>query len=179
MTTSSSSSPKSGKSPLAGDGEDLAFFMGEKCSVEGAVLEVDGAARIDGQFSGKLRAVHLIVGEKGHVAGDISSETADIMGTVEDTLVLSGKLTIREAGRIEGTIPMARWKPTKAPSWSARSIPRSIPRDRKAPPRFPICVQPSRNQPAIPGPPPSRLTPPQTVVTTAATNRLQAHGPVR
>lgn len=104
MTTSSSSSPKSGKSPLAGDGEDLAFFMGEKCSVEGAVLEVDGAARIDGQFSGKLRAVHLIVGEKGHVAGDISSETADIMGTVEDTLVLSGKLTIREAGRIEGTI---------------------------------------------------------------------------
>lgn len=104
MTTSSTSSSKSGKSPLAGDGDDLAFFMGEKCSVEGAVLEVDGAARIDGQFSGKLRAVHLIVGEKGHVAGDISSETADIMGTVEDTLVLSGKLTIREAGRIEGTI---------------------------------------------------------------------------
>ncbi|MFN3834822.1 MAG: polymer-forming cytoskeletal protein [Glycocaulis sp.] len=104
MTTSSSSSSKSGKSTALGDGDDLAFFMGEKCSVEGAVLEVDGAARIDGQFSGKLRAVHLIVGEKGHVAGDISSETADIMGTVEDTLVLSGKLTIREAGRIEGTI---------------------------------------------------------------------------
>ncbi len=104
MTTSSSSSAKSGKAGMPGDSDDLAFFMGEKCSVEGAVLEVDGAARIDGQFSGKLRAIHLIVGEKGHVAGDISSETADIMGTVEDTLVLSGKLTIREAGRIEGTI---------------------------------------------------------------------------
>lgn len=104
MTTSSASSSKSGKASAPGDHDDLAFFMGEKCSVEGAVLEVDGAARIDGQFSGKLRAVHLIVGEKGHVAGDISSETADIMGTVEDTLVLSGKLTIREAGRIEGTI---------------------------------------------------------------------------
>ncbi|MCC5981535.1 MAG: polymer-forming cytoskeletal protein [Oceanicaulis sp.] len=101
MTNSSSSSAKPVK---PGESDDLAFFMGEKCSVEGAVLEVDGAARIDGQFSGKLRAVHLIVGEKGHVAGDISSETADIMGTVEDTLVLSGKLTIREAGRIEGTI---------------------------------------------------------------------------
>lgn len=104
MTTSSSSSSKSGNASAPGGDDDLAFFMGEKCSVEGAVLEVDGAARIDGQFSGKLRAVHLIVGEKGHVAGDISSETADIMGTVEDTLVLSGKLTIREAGRIEGTI---------------------------------------------------------------------------
>lgn len=103
MNTTSSSS-KSAKMGIPDAGEDLAFFMGEKCSVEGAVLDVDGAARIDGQFSGKLRAVHLIVGEKGHVAGDISSETADIMGSVEDTLVLSGKLTIREAGRIEGQI---------------------------------------------------------------------------
>lgn len=102
--TNSSSSSKPAKVGIPDNGEDLAFFMGEKCSVEGAVLDVDGAARVDGQFSGKLRAVHLIVGEKGHVAGDISSETADIMGSVEDTLVLSGKLTIREAGRIEGTI---------------------------------------------------------------------------
>lgn len=102
--SNSSSASKSSKIGIPDNGEDLAFFMGEKCSVEGAVLDVDGAARIDGQFSGKLRAVHLIVGEKGHVAGDISSETADIMGSVEDTLVLSGKLTIREAGRIEGQI---------------------------------------------------------------------------
>ncbi|WP_429910563.1 bactofilin family protein [Glycocaulis sp.] len=102
--SNSSTTSKPAKIGIPDNGEELAFFMGEKCSVEGAVLDVDGAARIDGQFSGKLRAVHLIVGEKGHVAGDISSETADIMGSVEDTLVLSGKLTIREAGRIEGQI---------------------------------------------------------------------------
>lgn len=102
--SNTSTASKSARSGIPESGDDLAFFMGEKCSVEGAVLDVDGAARIDGQFSGKLRAVHLIVGEKGHVAGDISSETADIMGSVEDTLVLSGKLTIREAGRIEGQI---------------------------------------------------------------------------
>lgn len=102
--SNTSSASKPARSGIPESGDDLAFFMGEKCSVEGAVLDVDGAARIDGQFSGKLRAVHLIVGEKGHVAGDISSETADIMGSVEDTLVLSGKLTIREAGRIEGQI---------------------------------------------------------------------------
>lgn len=102
--SNASTSPKSAKvSPLEGS-EDLAFFMGEKCAVEGASLEVDGAARIDGHFSGKLRAIHLIVGEKGHVSGDITSETADIMGSVQDTLVLSGKLTIRGGGRIEGQI---------------------------------------------------------------------------
>ncbi|MGY6628744.1 MAG: bactofilin family protein [Oceanicaulis sp.] len=101
---SNSSSSKPGKVGIPDGGEDLSFFMGEKCSVEGAILDVDGAARIDGQFSGKLRAIHLIVGEQGRVAGDISSETADIMGSVEDTLILSGKLIIREAGRIEGTI---------------------------------------------------------------------------
>ncbi|WBQ12205.1 polymer-forming cytoskeletal protein [Hyphomonadaceae bacterium BL14] len=101
---SNASSSKPGKSGIPESDVELSFFMGEKCSVEGATLDVDGAARIDGQFSGKLRALHLIVGEQGRVAGDISSETADIMGSVEDTLILSGKLIIREAGRIEGTI---------------------------------------------------------------------------
>lgn len=101
---SNTSSSKPGKAGIPDSGVELSFFMGEKCSVEGAILDVDGAARIDGQFSGKLRAIHLIVGEQGRVAGDISSETADIMGSVEDTLILSGKLIIREAGRIEGTI---------------------------------------------------------------------------
>jgi cytoskeletal protein CcmA (bactofilin family) len=38
------------------------------------------------------------------VVGDISGETAEIEGTVEDSLQLSGKLTVCASGRIRGNI---------------------------------------------------------------------------
>jgi cytoskeletal protein CcmA (bactofilin family) len=47
---------------------------------------------------------HLIVGPGGCVVGDISGETAEVEGTVEDSLQLSGKLTVCASGRIRGNI---------------------------------------------------------------------------
>jgi len=38
------------------------------------------------------------------VVGDISGETAEVEGTVEDSLQLSGKLTVCASGRIRGNI---------------------------------------------------------------------------
>jgi cytoskeletal protein CcmA (bactofilin family) len=80
------------------------FYLGENSTIEGATLEVAGTAQIDGAFSGKLKTTHLVVGEKGRVSGQIVSETGDIEGIVEETISLSGKLTVRSTGRIKGEI---------------------------------------------------------------------------
>ena len=80
------------------------FYVGPATHLEGASLEIDGTARIDGKIVGKVAVKHLIVGASGCVVGDISGETAEIEGIVEDSLQLSGKLTVCASGRIRGNI---------------------------------------------------------------------------
>ena len=83
---------------------DYEFYVGPATHLEGASLAIDGTARIDGKIVGKVAVKHLIVGPTGCVVGDISGETAEVEGTVEDSLQLSGKLTVCASGRIRGTI---------------------------------------------------------------------------
>ena len=73
---------------------DYEFYVGTATHLEGASLAIDGTARIDGKIVGKVAVKHLIVGPGGVVQGDISGETAKIEGTVEDSLTLTGKLTV-------------------------------------------------------------------------------------
>ena len=80
------------------------FYVGPATHLEGASLAIDGTARIDGKIVGKVAVKHLIVGPGGCVQGDISCETAEVEGTVEDSLQLSGKLTVCASGRIRGNI---------------------------------------------------------------------------
>ena len=80
------------------------FYVGTATHLEGASLAIDGTARIDGKIVGKVAVKHLIVGPGGMVQGDISGETAKVEGTVEDSLTLTGKLTVCSSGRIRGTI---------------------------------------------------------------------------
>ena len=72
---------------------DYEFYVGPATHLEGASLAIDGTARIDGKIVGKVAVKHLIVGPGGCVVGDISGETAEVEGTVEDSLS-SGKLTV-------------------------------------------------------------------------------------
>ena len=53
---------------------------------------------------GKVSVKHLIVGKSGNVSGDISGETAWIEGVVDESLNLSGKLTVASTGKIRGKI---------------------------------------------------------------------------
>ena len=80
------------------------FYVGPATHLEGASLAIDGTARIDGKIVGKVAVKHLIVGPSGCVVGDISGETAEIEGTVEDSLQLSGRLTVCASGRIRGNM---------------------------------------------------------------------------
>lgn len=89
---------------MATDQGDYEFFVGKGAVLEGASIEIEGTARVDGRLVGKIRAKHLIVGPSGSLNGDISGETASIEGVVEDSLELTGKLTVCASGRIRGSI---------------------------------------------------------------------------
>ena len=89
---------------MAQNESDYEFYVGPATHLEGASLAIDGTARIDGKIVGKVAVKHLIVGPGGIVQGDISGETAKIEGTVEDSLQLSGKLTVCASGKIRGNI---------------------------------------------------------------------------
>ena len=89
---------------MADKDSDYEFYVGAATHLEGASLAIEGTARIDGKIVGKVAVKHLIVGPGGVVEGDISGETAEIEGTVEDTLSLTGKLTVCSTGRIRGKI---------------------------------------------------------------------------
>ena len=87
-----------------GDSNEYEFYVGSESILEGAALEINGTARIDGTLIGKVKVKHLIVGKPARVQGDIQSETADIEGTVEDSIEVEEKLTIRKTGRVRGKI---------------------------------------------------------------------------
>ena len=80
------------------------FYVGPDTLLEGASLEINGTARIDGTVVGKVTVNHLIVGPKAKVQGDIRGETALVEGTVEDTIEIKSKLTVQSSGRIRGKI---------------------------------------------------------------------------
>jgi len=80
------------------------FYVGPDTLLEGASLEINGTARIDGTIVGKVTVNHLIVGPKAKVQGDIRGETALVEGTVEDTIEIKSKLTVQASGRIRGKI---------------------------------------------------------------------------
>ena len=67
------------------------FYVGPDTLLEGASLEINGTARIDGTIVGKVTVNHLIVGPKAKVQGDIRGETALVEGTVEDTIEIKDK----------------------------------------------------------------------------------------
>ena len=89
---------------MADSKSEYEFYVGPDTLLEGASLEINGTARIDGTIVGKVTVNHLIVGPKAKVQGDIRGETALVEGTVEDTIEIRSKLTVQASGRIRGKI---------------------------------------------------------------------------
>jgi len=84
-----------------------AIFIGAGVEFNGD-MTVPGIASVDGKFTGTLKAKALIVGQTGHVSGQISVETAEIRGAVGDHLVVQSKLTLRSSGSISGSISYSK-----------------------------------------------------------------------
>ena len=88
-------------------GSEGALFIGAGVELKGDV-EVPGSASVDGKFEGTLKAKTLIVGQTGHVSGQISVETAEIRGMVEDHLTVRNRLVLRSSGSLSGTIAYSK-----------------------------------------------------------------------
>ena len=89
------------------DKTDGAIFIGAGVEMKGEV-SVPGCASVDGKFEGVLKAKSPIVGQSGHVTGQISVDTAEIRGTVGDHLVVQSNLVLRSTGAISGSISYSK-----------------------------------------------------------------------
>ena len=87
-----------------GNNKSYEFYVGEKTSLEGAALEIEGTAKIDGRFSGNITVNHLIIGTDAAVIGHATCKSADVEGVIEDRLDVSGRLMVRSTGRVKGQV---------------------------------------------------------------------------
>ncbi len=86
-----------------GSGE-LNGFLDSGSTFEGQ-LEFEQTFRIDGHFRGKIRSAgDLIVGQKGHVEGEIDVGRAVLAGQVSGTIRASRKVEIQVGARIHAEI---------------------------------------------------------------------------
>src|SRR5471030_1515716 len=83
------------------------IFIGAGVEFKGD-MTVPGCASVDGKFEGVLKAKSLIVGQSGVVSGQISVETAEVRGTVDDHLMVQSKLVVRASGVITGAVSYSK-----------------------------------------------------------------------
>ncbi len=85
-----------------GNKDQITTLVGEGASFEGNITT--SSARIDGTFKGEAKLYgSLIIGEKGHVHGDVSSPKVIVYGKVEGK-IKANSLEVKETGNIEGDI---------------------------------------------------------------------------
>ena len=81
----------------------ITTLINEGCSIEGGVYSKN-SARIEGVLKGTAKVDQtFILGEKGHIIGDISAKHVVIFGKVEGK-INAGKLEIKDTGNIVGDI---------------------------------------------------------------------------
>lgn len=79
-------------------------YMGEDTVFNGT-LNFDGTVRIDGNFEGRVFTDDtLIIGETGHLIGEITAGTIICMGHIEGTLMASKKVEIHANSRVNGNM---------------------------------------------------------------------------
>ena len=83
------------------------IVIGAGVELKGDMI-VPGSATVNGKFEGKLKAKNLIVGPTGRLSGQISVETAEVRGTIEENLTVESKLTLRSSGNISGSISYSK-----------------------------------------------------------------------
>jgi cytoskeletal protein CcmA (bactofilin family) len=68
-------------------------------------LITQGDIRIDGTVDGSLTSKgKLVVGNTGHITGEVNCVTANISGTLEGTISVSEMLKVQATGKLSGDI---------------------------------------------------------------------------
>lgn len=94
--------PAPGVKPKPARGGSGLSFIGPELVVNGD-LATDAQLHIDGRVDGNVRCSHLIQGQAGIVAGNITAEEARIAGTVEG-MVVARILNVEATARIMGDV---------------------------------------------------------------------------
>lgn len=98
------------------------IVIGEGVSAVGN-FTVPGLALINGSFKGNLITDELVVGVRGQLVGKVQSRVADVLGRVEEELHVSGKLTVRSSGRIQGLAEYGELEVERGGSMQGQVIP--------------------------------------------------------
>ncbi|MBR5151807.1 MAG: polymer-forming cytoskeletal protein [Elusimicrobiaceae bacterium] len=116
--------------------KDSDFSSGEHFSVVSAecyfqgTLNVQGSLRVDGTLEGTVdNARHVIVGDGGKIAGDVSAEIVVCAGTIEGNVcaemleilgkasilgdIRAKKMIVEEGCRIDGRCTIGEWEPAQ------------------------------------------------------------------
>jgi len=82
--------------------EKFDTIIGETTLVEG-IIRTEEPLRIDGKVQGEIISKSdLIIGEKSHIAGDISCQNLMLAGTVQGNIQTTGQLHITSSGKLKG-----------------------------------------------------------------------------
>ncbi|MDW7672303.1 MAG: polymer-forming cytoskeletal protein [Bacillota bacterium] len=82
--------------------EKFDTLVGVSTLVEGTI-KTEEPLRIDGKVQGEIISkADVIVGEKGHIAGNVSCQNLMLAGTVQGNIKAAGQLHITPSGRLQG-----------------------------------------------------------------------------
>ncbi len=82
----------------------LDTIVGQGTVFEGNIT-IDGSARIDGKFKGKIEAKGtVVVGKNGKVEGDVIAKNAVIGGEVKGTIKVQDRVEFETGARFDGEV---------------------------------------------------------------------------
>ena len=88
-----------------GESESLLGNMIKSGTVIKGDIKCTGDIRIDGKLVGSLHTEgRLVVGESGHIEGDITCKNADISGAIHATINVQELLSLKASCNLEGEI---------------------------------------------------------------------------
>lgn len=88
--------------------DEIKAFLGKGSEFSGKLI-MDGAVRIDGEFTGEILGSGILtVGEGARVEGTVSLDTVIVYGSLKGTLKVKDRVELGATGRMEGNLKTAK-----------------------------------------------------------------------
>ncbi|MBN1828163.1 MAG: polymer-forming cytoskeletal protein [Deltaproteobacteria bacterium] len=88
--------------------DEIKAFLGKGSEFSGKLV-MDGAVRIDGEFTGEILGSGILtVGEGARVEGTVSLDTVIVYGSLKGTLKVKDRVELGATGRMEGNLKTAK-----------------------------------------------------------------------
>lgn len=88
---------------MAGKTDKIETFIGNNSTLKGEV-NTSGTLRIDGTIEGNVTADWVVLGDRGNIKGDVSSNGVIVGGKIEGNVKAKDIIEIKNKGRVVGDI---------------------------------------------------------------------------